>query len=63
MIGAPRVLITVITQPDAGRQILQSALMWLPHSGVKVQSTNTVQSCRQTMTAIQNHKRQWEHWV
>ena len=32
MIGASRVLITVITQPDAGRQILQSAQMWLLHS-------------------------------
>ena len=63
MIGAPRVLITVITQPDAGRQILQSALKWFLHSGFEVQNTCTVQSCRQTMSAIQNHKRQWEHWV
>ena len=33
------------------------------HSGFEVQNTDTVQSCRQTMSAIQNHKRQWEHWV
>ena len=39
MIGAPRVLITVITQPDAGRQILQSALCGYPTVPQWIRST------------------------